>query len=311
MVGEPSLHSRLMHLHVHEEPGMGRALGWSLGINLAFVVVEFIGGFWADSLALITDAVHNLSDLPSMSLALLALYLQRRPADPRRTYGYQRSGVLAAFVNALLLIAVAGYIFYEAYQRFRSPVPVMTEVLVWVSLAGIVVNGGIAWGMWRGRRDLNLRTVVIHNAGDAASNVAILTGALVMERTGWFVVDPLLSVAIGAAILWSSRGVLKETTNILLEGTPRGMNVETVARAMLKVAGVLEVHDIHIWSLAANLHALSCHVRIAEMSTRESETILDQLNALLARDFNITHTTIQFEPKTSQAKVHYFPSNQS
>jgi len=300
-----------MHLHAHEAPRMGRALVWALGANLAFVGVEFVAGFWANSLALITDAVHNLSDLPTMSLALLALFLQRRPADARRTYGYQRSGVLAAFVNALVLIAVAGYIFYAAYQRFQNPQPVLTEVLVWVSLAGIVVNGGIAWGMWRGRRDVNLRTVVIHNAGDAASNVAILAGALVMERTGWLWVDPLLSVAIGTAVLWSSWAVIKETTNILLEGTPRGVDVEQVARAMLKVPGVLEVHDVHIWSLTSSLHALSCHVRIAEMSTRDSEKILAQLNEGLEREFGITHTTIQFEPQVASSKVHYFPSNKS
>jgi cobalt-zinc-cadmium efflux system protein len=237
--------------------------------------------------------------------------VQRRPADARRTYGYQRSGVLAAFVNALVLVAVAGYIFYAAYHRLQNPQPVLTQVLVWVSLAGIVVNGSIAWGMWRGRSDVNLRTVVIHNAGDAASNVAILAGALVMERTGWLWVDPLLSAAIGAAVLWSSWGVIKETTNILLEGTPRGVDVEEVARAMLKAPGVQEVHDVHIWSLASSLHALSCHVRIAEMSTRESEKILEQLNALLEREFGITHTTIQFESQAPAAKVHYFPSNKS
>ena len=300
-----------MHLHAHEAPGMSRALLWALTANLGFVVGEFVAGFWANSLALITDAVHNLSDLPSMSLALLALFLQRRPADAQRTYGYQRSGVLAAFVNAIILVAVAAYIFYEAYQRFLMPAPVVTEVLVWVSLAGIVVNSGIAWGMWRGRSDVNLRTVVIHNAGDAASNVAILAGALVMERTGWLWVDPLLSVAIGVAVLWSSWGVIKETTNILLEGTPRGVDVERVARAMLKVPGVLEVHDVHIWSLASSLHALSCHVRIAEMSTRDSEKILAQLNELLAREFGINHTTIQFEPQVASSKVHYFPSNKT
>ncbi len=288
---------------------MGRALGWALGVNLAFVAVEFAAGYWANSLALVSDAVHNLSDLPAMTLALIALYTQRRPADARRTYGYQRSGVLAAFVNAILLVAVAGYIFYAAYQRFRQPVPVLTEVLVWVSVVGIAVNGGIAWWMWRGRRDLNLRTVVIHNAGDAASNFAVLVGALAMERTGWFGLDPLLGVAIGVAVLWSSWGVIRETTNILLEGTPRGVDVETVARAMLKVPGVVEVHDIHIWSLAAHSPALSCHVRIGEMSTRESEQILSQLNQLLAREFGITHTTIQFEPQVASAKVHYFPTN--
>ncbi len=300
-----------MHVHAHDDPRMGRALVWALGVNLAFVGVEFIAGYWANSLALLSDAVHNLSDLPAMALALIALYAQRRAADARRTYCYQRSGVLAAFVNALALVAVAGYLFYAAYERLRQPVPVLTEVLVWVSVLGMAVNGGIAWWMWRGRRDLSLRTVVIHNAGDAASNFAVLVGALAMERTGWFGLDPLLGVGIGVAVLWSSWGVIKETTNILLEGTPRGVNVETVARALLKVPGVLEVHDVHIWSLAAHSPALSCHVRIGEMSTRESEQILAQLNELLAREFGITHTTIQFEPQVASAKVHYFPASNS
>lgn len=297
-----------MHLHAHDTSGMDRALGWALGVNLTFVVVEFVAGYLAHSLALVSDAVHNLSDLPSMSLALFALYVQRRPADHRRTYGYQRSGVLAAFVNALILVAIAGYIFYEAYERFHSPVPVGTSLMVWVSVLGIGVNGSIALAMWRGRRDLNLRTVLIHNAGDAASNVGILAGALIIAKTGWLLIDPVISVVIGAAVLWTSWGVLKETTNILLEGTPPDLKVEDVARAMLKVPGVAEVHDIHIWSLAAHLRALSCHVRVGEMSTRESEKILDQLKAVLADEFDITHTTIQFEPVATPASLHYFPA---
>jgi cobalt-zinc-cadmium efflux system protein len=296
-------------MHVHEIPGMRRALGWSLWVNFAFVLVEFAGGYLANSLALITDAVHNLSDVPAMGLSLFALYAARRPADARRTYGYQRSGVLAAFVNALVLLAVAGYILFEAYQRLRRPEPVEPGLILGISVAGIAINGGIAAAMWRGRRDLNLRTVLIHNAGDAASNVGILIGALLIARTGWYVIDPVLSTAIGLAVLWTTWGVLKSTTNILLEGTPPEVKVEEVARAMLRVPGVAEVHDVHIWSLAAHLHALSCHVRIGEMSTRESEKILDQLNALLAREFNINHTTIQFEPEATAA-AHYVSAPQ-
>lgn len=290
---------------------MSRALGWALGVNLAFVGAEFVAGYLAHSLALVSDAVHNLSDVPSMSLSLFALYAQRRPADPRRTYGYQRSGVLAAFVNALLLLGVAGYIFYEAYRRLRAPVAVDAGLVLWVALAGIGVNSGIALLLWRGRRDLNLRSVLIHNAGDAASSAGLLVGALAMARTGWFGFDPLLSLAIGAGVLWGSWGVIQETTNILLEGTPREVKVEEVARAMLKVPGVAEVHDIHIWSLAAHLHALSCHVRIQEMSTRESEKVLEQLNALLARDFRISHTTIQFEPRVTPPPTSYLPAGKS
>ncbi len=141
-------------MHVHEIPGMKRALGASLWVNLSFVLVEFVAGYLANSLALVSDAVHNLSDLPAMGLSLIALYTQQRPADHRRTYGYQRSGVLAAFVNALVLVGVAAYIFYEAYRRLRHPVPVDTSLMLWVSLVGIGVNGGIAASMWRGRGDV-------------------------------------------------------------------------------------------------------------------------------------------------------------
>lgn len=288
-------------MHDHEPHRMGRALSWALALNLTFVVLEFVAGYWASSLALVSDAVHNLSDVPSMSLSLLALLVQRRPADPRRTYGYQRSGVLAAFVNALILVAVAGYLLYAAYERFRAPVVVNANLMLWVSVIGIGVNGGIAWVMWKGRSDLNLRTVLIHNAGDAASNLGILLGAVVIAGTGWFVVDPVISVAIAAAILWSAWGVIRQTTNILLEGTPAGVKVEEVARAMLTVPGVVEVHDVHIWSLSAHSPALSCHVRIREMSTRESEQVLGRLNALLEREFKISHTTIQFEPAPAVA----------
>ena len=288
---------------------MSRALGWSLGINLAFVLVEFVAGFLANSLALLSDAVHNLTDLPSMAVSLLALHWQRKPADPERTYGYQRSGVLAAFVNALLLVGVALYLLGEAYERIRAPRPVLSQVVLGVAILGVGVNGGIAWALRRGRSDLNLRTIWIHNAGDAASSLGVLAGAVAMSLTGWYVIDPLLSLGIGAAILWSAGGVIRETTHILLEGTPRDLSVEQVARAMLAVPGVAEVHDVHIWSLASNLHALSCHVRIrGEISTRESEGILEQLNRLLAREFRISHTTIQFEPLPRAEARAYLPA---
>jgi cobalt-zinc-cadmium efflux system protein len=204
---------------------------------------------------------------------------------------------------------VAFYILWEAYDRVRTPLPVRAPIIAMVAILGVIMNGAIATAMWRGRKDLNLRTVLIHNAGDAGANLAILVGALVMMRTGWTVIDPLLSVAIAVAVLWSAWGIIRETTHILLEGTPRTLHVEQVARAMLAVPGVAEVHDIHIWSLATDLHALSCHVRVGgETSTRESERILTQLNTLLAQQFNITHTTIQFEPLAQPDTRAYFPA---
>lgn len=307
----PTRSATLLPMHMHEMRGMDRALKWSLVVNLLFVLVEFGGGYLAKSLALVSDAVHNLSDVPSMSLSLLALYAQRRPADSQRTYGYQRSGVLAAFANSMVLVAIALYIFWKAYLRVLNPVAVQPGLMAWVSALGILVNGGIAVAMWRGRKDLNLRTVLIHNAGDAASNVGILIGAAAITTTGLFVIDPIISFAIAAAVLWSAGIVIRESMHILLEGTPREVRVEEVARAMLTVPGVVEVHDIHIWSLAAHSHALSCHVRVEEMSTRESGRILDQLNALLARRFHITHTTVQIEPLLQDTLLHTLPTGDS
>lgn len=295
-----------MHVHAPHDPsdGMARPLRWALGINLAFAAVEFVAGTLAGSIALLSDAVHNLSDVPAMALSLFALYSQRKPADELRTYGYQRSGVLAAFVNGLLLVGVGGFIIWEAVARVQQPAPVVTGIMVWVSAAGLLVNGGIAWMMVRGHKDLNLRTILIHNAGDAASNAAILVGALVIGWSGLYIIDPLLGAVIGAGILWSSVSVLRETTHILLEGTPRNLEIETVAQAMLTVTEVEEVHDVHIWSLGSNHNALSCHVRVLEMSVSQSALVLTRLKTLLEKEFQISHTTIQLEPAARAPALH-------
>lgn len=279
-------------MHVHNE---GAALKWSLGATLAFVVVEFAAGTYARSLALISDAVHNLTDIPAMALALLAVWLVQKPVDRKRTYGYHRAGVLAAFVNALLLMAVAVYIAWEAARRFQAPEPVRAKVMLVVAALALVVNSSIALGLLRGRRDLNIRTVLLHNAGDAASNLGIMAGALVIDRTGWYNIDPLISFAIAALILWSAWGIIRETSNILLEGLPKGLKLEEVVQALVALPGVEEIHDVHIWSLGSNLHALSCHVRVADMQMREAGKLLAVINQVLAQRFHISHTTIQFE----------------
>jgi cobalt-zinc-cadmium efflux system protein len=167
--------------------------------------------------------------------------------------------------------------------------------MLWISLLALAINGGITLAVHRGRRDLNVRTIWIHNLGDALSNIAILVGALAIRATGAQWVDPVLGIGIGLMVLWSGTGILRESGNILLEGLPREIRLEEVAAAVLAVPGVQEVHDIHIWTLGTDLHALSCHVRIPDMHMDESEKILANIREVLARDFNITHTTIQFE----------------
>jgi cobalt-zinc-cadmium efflux system protein len=267
----------------------------ALVVTLALVLIEFITGHLAHSLALISDGWHNLTDLPTLVLAWIALYLERKPPDHQRTYGYQRAGVLAAFVNALLLVAVAVFICYEGYERIVRPQRVAAQAMLVVGIVAFVVNGGISLLLVSDRRDLNLRAVFIHNLGDALSNLALIAGAWLIQRSGQWLIDPLIAFLISGMIVWTALGVITESTNILLESLPKGMNLERVANAMLEVQGVREVHDIHIWSLGTQSHALSCHIHILDMPTSESERIGQKLRDILASGFGITHSTIQFE----------------
>ncbi|HVN07772.1 MAG TPA: cation diffusion facilitator family transporter [Patescibacteria group bacterium] len=287
------------HFHLHGAEGTaGRWKGvmfWSVAATMGLVLAELVGGTLARSMALISDGIHNLSDLPTLFVSWFALRLAERPPDAEKTYGYHRAGILAAFANALLLAGVAVFLLYEGIERLLAPVEVAGSVMFWISVAALVVNGGITLALVRGRKDLNLRAVLVHNAGDALSNVAILGGAIVIERTGAYWLDAVLGLLIGTLVLWSSIGILRESSHILLEGLPRHMSLEDVARAMLGVAGVQEVHDIHIWTLGTELFAISCHIRIPNMELEASEKILTEVRRLLAERFHITHATIQFE----------------
>jgi len=282
--------------HPHHGTDIGGVLKWSLAATLIFVIVEVAAGFQAHSLALLSDAGHNFTDALALLLAWFGFHFGRRPPDQTKTYGYHRAGVLAAFVNALTLLVVAGYILYESYRRWLEPQRVHEITMLTVAALGLVVNVSIMWGLRRERgRDINVRSAWAHMLGDALGSVGIIIGALVIRSTGWERVDPLLSALIGLLIIWTARDIIKESLNILLEGLPRGLELRTVIQAMREVAGVLDVHDLHIWSLGSSTHALSCHVLIADVPPSESETILRRLNQLLGDRFHIHHTTLQFE----------------
>jgi cobalt-zinc-cadmium efflux system protein len=293
-------HSRDRHDHdrAHHLPaaqGMTAILGGSLAATLALVLMELVAGYAGHSIALVSDAIHNLTDMPSLVISWLATRWALRPPTPEKTYGYQRAGILAAFLNSLLLALVAMFLIYECTARLRKPVEVQATLMLWVSIFALAVNGGITLAVHAGRRDLNVRSVWIHNLGDSLSNIAVIVGAGVIRLTGANWIDAVLGIAIGVLVLWSGAGILRESTHIFLEGLPRGLSLEDVARALLRIEGVHEVHDVHIWTLGSDLYALSCHVRIPDMHMEESERILRQINAVLADDFRITHTTIQFE----------------
>jgi cobalt-zinc-cadmium efflux system protein len=263
--------------------------------TLALVAGEVVGGFLGRSVALLNDAVHNLSDVPALGISWLAMRWAERPADSEKTYGYHRAGTLAAFTNALILIILSLWLGYEAIKRLSAPVDVIEGWMIWTSITALAVNGGITLALVRGRNDLNLRSILIHNFGDALSNVAIIAGAIAIRMTGAHWIDPLLGLAIGSLVMWSSVGILRESSHILLEGRPREMRVEEVARAMLTIEGVQEVHDVHIWSLGGGHNALSLHARIPDMHMDECERILISIQEKAAQSFQIDHTTVQLE----------------
>jgi cobalt-zinc-cadmium efflux system protein len=266
-----------------------------MAATLGLVVAEVFGGILGRSVALLNDAVHNLSDVPALGISWLAMRWAQRPADTERTYGYHRAGTLAAFTNALLLVALSIWLGYEAIERLRAPVNVVEGWMIWTSLAALLVNGGITLALVRGHSDLNLRSILVHNFGDALSNIAIIAGAVVMRYTNAPWIDPLLGLGIGLLVLYSSIGILRESAHILLEGRPRGMRVEDVARAILTVENVHEVHDVHVWSLGGEHNALSCHARIPDMHMDECEKVLEAIQKKVAAEFKIEHTTVQFE----------------
>jgi len=283
------------HMHIDASKGMTFILGASVVATFTLVAVELIAGYAAHSIALISDALHNMTDVPTMVISWLATRWAMRPPTAEKTYGYHRAGILAAFINSVLLTIVAVILIFESIQRLRAPVEVQSGLMLWVSVLALVINGGITLGVHSGRSDLNVRAIWIHNLGDALSNIAIIVGAIVIRRTGASWIDPVIGIAIGAMVLWSGSGILRESSHILLEGLPRNIHLEDVANAILKVDGVQEVHDIHIWTLGTDLHALSCHARIPDMHMEDSEKILHSIYEVLARDFQITHTTVQLE----------------
>ena len=288
-------------MHLHPAPAGKNTsrttlvLRISLAATLAYVVVTFIAGLHAHSLALLSESGHNVSDFLALLISLAAVYFQSRPADHARTFGYQRAGVLAAFFNAATLIAISVWIAVEAVHRLRSPVTVEPGIMMIVAAAGVAMNGIIAALLWSVARDVNLRSAFLHMAGDTLSTAAVIAGGIAILFTGRNWIDPVLSLLIAALIFWSSVGIVRETLNILLEGAPRGISLDHIRSGMESVEGVVNVHDLHVWSLGSHSRALACHVTIADIPPSSSACILASLNSLLRRRFHISHTTIQFE----------------
>jgi len=286
-----------MHAHArhHGNERATRILRFSLVVTLAYIVLLVLAGVRSHSLALLSEAGHNLSDFFALLLSLIAVYLQSRPPSATKTYGYHRAGVLAALANAASLVAVSLLIFYEAFRRWRNPLQVHAEVMIGVAAAGVVMNGVIAVLLYRTGRDVNLRSAFLHEIGDTLSTAAVIAGGWAILATGQNWIDSALSFGIGALILWSGFGIVRETLNILLEGTPRGIKLERVEAAIREIDGVNDIHDLHVWNLGSETRALSCHISIADIPPSVSERILRDVRGCLHTEFRIDHTTIQFE----------------
>ncbi|PYX64011.1 MAG: cation transporter [Acidobacteria bacterium] len=286
-----------MHVHVRhtQKSSPARVLKISLFVTLGYILLLVISGIRAHSLALLSEAGHNLSDFLALVLSLTAVYLQNRPPSATKTYGYHRAGVLAALINAVSLVAVSFVIFYEAYRRIQNPEHVRAGLMIGVAAAGVVMNSVIALLLYRSSRDVNIRSAFLHEIGDTLSTAAVIIGGLVILFTGQYWIDSALSFGIGILILWSGFGIVRETLNILLEGTPRGMKLAQIEAAIRKIKGVNDVHDLHVWSIGSESHALSCHISIADIPPSVSERILRDVRECLHLQFRVDHTTIQFE----------------
>ncbi|MGZ8709354.1 MAG: cation diffusion facilitator family transporter [Thermoanaerobaculia bacterium] len=283
-------------MHTHHHHDVGRKLTIATVANLLVVAGEVVVGLWSGSLALVGDALHNLTDAVALLIALFAVRLERRAPTSAKSFGYQRAGILAAFINAAMLVTFTLFIFREAYERLREAHEVSTMAMLVTATIAMIVNGATAMSLHHeSREDVNIRGAFVHMVGDAVSSAGIIVAAVLIRLTGTPVWDAAVSILIGILILWSSYGVLRESVNLLLEGTPSAIDPESVTRSLGEIDGIYGVHHLHIWALGPSSPALSCHLMVGDVPMKETTRILDEINAMLARDYRIAHTTVQFE----------------
>lgn len=282
------------HNHDHGRGADRRALAITFVLTAAFTVAEVVGGLVTGSLALLADAGHMLSDALSLGVALFAVWLAGRPSSPNRSFGYKRAEILAALFNGATLVAISVWIFIEAYHRFREPPEILGGWMLMVAAVGLVVNvAGAAILSRSGGESLNLQGALRHVVADILGSVGAIAAALVILTTGWYYADPIISTLIGLLVLGSSWKLLRDSTNVLLEGTPRGIDADEVGRSMAASEGVQEVHDLHIWTITSGFPALAAHILVGRNENCHARR--RDLEELLAREYGIEHTTLQVD----------------
>ncbi len=285
-------HSKANHL----TSVSSRPLKIALVVVMVVVAAEVIGGILSNSLALLGDAVHMLVDALALGLALFAMAIARRPATPTKTYGYHRTEIMAALANGSILVLLAIWIFYEAYQRFLDPPLIQTPLMLLMAGIGLIANLiGILLLRRSSRENLNIKAVFWHIIGDTISSVGVIVAGIIITVTGWYISDPIIAVFIGIIILWGAVRLVRESTDILLEAVPRHIHINQVIESIKNITGVEEVHDIHIWTITSSIHALSAHLIIEDQTVSKSAEIVETVNRNLAKYFKITHTTLQLE----------------
>ena len=290
-----------MHNHSHSHFGdiadqATKRLALSLLLTAIFVVIEVVAGIFGNSLALLTDAAHNFTDVIALGLSWYALRIAAKPANSGKTFGYHRVGILVALINSTTLILIAVGIFYEAWQRLLTPPEVDSTILIGVGAVAFLINAGTAWLVQKGsEHDLNLRSAFLHLMGDVLSTLGAVIAGIIIAFTDWNWLDPLVSILIGGFILYNAWSVLKQTIHILLESTPENIDMTEMVSNLRSVDGVRDIHDLHVWSISENLRMLSAHVVIDNISIGEGVSIQQNINELLSHSYNIQHATLQLE----------------
>jgi len=285
-----------MEGHSHSHSHLQGKFRLAVVLTSAVLIAEVIGGILTNSLALLSDAAHVFADVFALALSWFAVYLSTLPASNRRTYGYHRVEVFAAFINGVSLVAISIWIFYEAFQRISDPEPVKSLQMLIIAIVGLVANLIVALIFIReSHENLNVKSAFLHVIGDAMSSAGVIIGGIIMKITDWYLIDPILSFVIGFIILFGAIRINREALHILLEGTPRDIDIDNVSNEIKKLSFIKDIHDLHIWSIRSDYTALSAHVLVDAQSIRAMQNTLGSINAMLREKFGISHTTLQLE----------------